>query len=77
MSIRELKEKITKEGQPTPRDVERNFKTATALRTDKTELQKTSKGNKSRHRKKTEKAIGIREIKERITQWGQQTKTQT
>ena len=67
MSIRELKEKIMKKGQRTPRDAERKFKTATALRTDKKELQKTSKGNKSRHRKKFDKAIGIREIKERIT----------
>ena len=55
-----------KKGQRTPRDAESKFKTVTALRTDKKELQKTSKGNKSRHRKKFDKAIGIREIKERI-----------
>ena len=56
-----------KKGQRTPRAVERKLKTVTALRTDKKELQKTSKGTKSRHRKKFDKAIGIREIKERIT----------
>ena len=51
VSIREIKEKIVKEGQRTTRDVERKFKIATALRKDKKELQKNSKGNKSRHRK--------------------------
>ena len=50
MSIREIKEKIRKEGQRTTREVERKFKTAAALRKDKKESQKTSKGNQSRHR---------------------------
>ena len=76
MSIREIKEKIMKEGQRTTRDVERKFKTAAALRKDKKESQNTSKGNQSRHRKNFEKAIGIREIKERITKSGQRTKTE-
>ena len=76
MSIREIKEKIMKEGQRTTRDVERTFETAAALRKDKKESQKTSKGNQSRRRKNSEKAIGIREIKERITKSGQRTKTE-
>ena len=76
MSIREIKEKIMKEGQRTTRDVERKFKRAAALRQDKKESQKTSKGNQSRQRENFEKAIGIREIKERITKSGRRTKTE-
>ena len=76
MSIREIKEKTMKEGQRTTRDVEGKFKTAAALRKDKKESQKPSKGNQSRHRKNFEKAIGIREIRERITKSGQRTKTE-
>ena len=76
MSIREIKEKIMKEGQRTTRAVERKCKTAAALGRDKKESQKTSKGNQSRHRKNFEKAMGIREVKERITKSGQRTKTE-
>ena len=76
MSIREIKEKMMTEGQRATRDVERKFKTAAALRKDKKESQKPSKGNQSRHRKNFEKAMGIREVKERITKSGQRTKTE-